>query len=259
MHKIALQLGPITIHWYGVLVAAGILLGLWNSAKRGLSRALPQDKIIDAGIWIIVCGLIGARLFYIFMEWHSIFSKSPWWEVFMIHKGGLVYYGGFIGGTIGVILYCKFKKIDFWTFADILSPGIALAHIFGRFGCFMNGCCYGKQTDVFWAVRFPVSHETHNAGVHPTQLYEATLNLALFIWLSHYFKQNKFNGSVFACYLISYSLIRFIVEFFRGDYLPEQLFLSLTPGQVMSILLFISGILIWMFRRKFFTRSKPQN
>lgn len=109
----------------------------------------------------------------------------------MVQKGGLVYYGGLLGGILGGIIFSKIKKIPILRLLDVLAIGLPVGHFFGRIGCFMNGCCYGKETMLPWAVHFPSPHETFGKGVHPTELYRAILNLALFFYLIRYYKKGK--------------------------------------------------------------------
>ncbi|HON07297.1 MAG TPA: prolipoprotein diacylglyceryl transferase [Verrucomicrobiota bacterium] len=245
MCKVAFQLGNLTIYWYGIFVAAGILAGLWIASRYARLRGITAETIIDSGIWLVISGLIGARLFYVILNWKTNFANQPFYEVFMIQKGGLVYYGGLLGGILGGIIFSKIKKIPILRLLDVLAIGLPVGHFFGRIGCFMNGCCYGKETTLPWAVHFPSPHETFGKVVHPTELYEAILNLALFFYLVRYYKKGKPDGSVAACYLISYGLLRFAVEFLRGDYPPYQLLFGfLTPAQGLSVILIAIGIVL---------------
>jgi phosphatidylglycerol---prolipoprotein diacylglyceryl transferase len=128
----------------------------------------------------------------------------------------------------------------------VSAPSIALGHAFGRFGCFMNGCCYGHATSVPWAVHFPQGHETYPLGVHPTQIYESGLNLILFLGLAWVFRRKKFDGQVFALYLVGYAALRSFVEIFRGDYSATQLYLGfLTPAHLVSLAILTMGLVLW--------------
>ena len=121
----------------------------------------------------------------------------------------------------------------------------------------MNGCCYGPACDLPWAIHFPDDHPTHGAGVHPTQIYEAALNLGLYAALAWLYRRKKFDGQVFALYLISYAVLRAFVEFFRGDYPANYLHAQATPGQVLSIPIFAAGALLWWVLSG--SKSKAQN
>lgn len=208
MHKIALQLGGFTLHWYGVLVAAGFLAGIWTASRRAPRAGIHAEKIVDAGPWLIIGGIVGGRVLYVVSYWERSFASEPWWEIFMVQHGGLVFYGGFIGAMLAAIFYTRRKKIPFWPFVDVFAPSLALGHALGRLGCLMNGCCFGRACNLPWALHYPGEHETHGTGVHPTQIYEAALNLALYAALAWLFRRRKFDGQIFATYLIAYALDR---------------------------------------------------
>jgi len=170
VHKIAFQIGSLTIHWYGVLVALGFLAGLWTASRRGLKEGFAPEKVFDAGVWLILGTVIGARALYVISYWDKLmeaprFPSMPWTEIFMVQRGGLVFYGGLIGASLATVLYAYKNKLSLWRFADTLAPSIALGYVPGRIGCLMNGCCYGKATDVPWGIHFPSGHETPDVAV----------------------------------------------------------------------------------------------
>ena len=257
MHKIAFQLGNFTIYWYGVLVALGLLAGLWTAGRRAPLSGIRSETVIDLGPWLILGTIVGARGLYVLSYWRDDFAGRPLWQIFNIRGGGLVFYGGLIGASIACILYVRSKKLPLWKVADVLAPSIALGHSFGRIGCLMNGCCYGNACDLPWAIHFPDNHPTRGAGVHPTQIYEAALNLGLYAALAWLYRRKKFDGQVFALYLISYAVLRAFVEFFRGDYPANYLHAQATPGQVLSIPIFAAGALLWWVLSG--SKSKVQN
>ncbi|HUL51324.1 MAG TPA: prolipoprotein diacylglyceryl transferase [Candidatus Nitrosotalea sp.] len=247
MHKIAFQLGNFTIYWYGVFLAVGIVAGLWTASRRAERAGIASEKILDLGPWLIVGTIIGARLLYVVSYWDRDFADKPIWEILMIRHGGLVYYGGFIGASLACILYTRIRNIPLWKTADVLAPGIALGYFFGRFGCLMNGCCYGRPTDLPWAIQFPKDHETHGVPVHPTQVYDSLLNLGLYAGLAWLFRHRKFDGQVFAAYLISYAILRGFVELFRGDYPTYYLGGWATPAHLVSAGILVAGLCLWRF------------
>jgi phosphatidylglycerol:prolipoprotein diacylglycerol transferase len=244
LNPIALQLGPITLHWYGVLVVAGILAGLMTASRRGLQDRLHPELFYDFLPWLIGGVLIGARALYVATYWRESFAGLPVWQVFKFWQGGLVFHGGLFGVAIAVILFTRRRKVPLWVLADALAPSIALGHVLGRFGCFMNGCCYGRPTEVAWAVHFPKEHETRGDAVHPAQLYEAGLDFLLYLALAWLFRRKKFDGQVFAGYLIAYAFLRSGVELFRGD-CAQPVAGWLTPAHFVSGLLLIAGIVLW--------------
>lgn len=249
--KIAFQIGSFTVHWYGVMLAIGMLLGLWTASRRALRVNISPEHVFDSGIWIILSAVAGARFLYAISYWDRLMSdplypSAPWTEVFMIQRGGLVFYGGLIGGVIGGLLFVWRKKLPLWKFADVLAPSIALGYVPGRLGCLLNGCCFGSPTALPWAVHYPPEHETHAAGVHPSQVYDSLLNLLLFLALAWLFRRRKFDGQVFAAYFLGYAITRSIAEAFRGDYPPARYVATwLTPAQFLSVIIFGAGALLY--------------
>jgi phosphatidylglycerol---prolipoprotein diacylglyceryl transferase len=244
MHKIAFQFGPLAIHWYGVMVALGFLAGLWTASRRAPQDGIHPERILDLGPWLIVGAIVGSRLLFVISYWDEYFARQPWYEVFMIQRGGLVFYGGLIGSFAAGVIFIRWKKLPFLKVADVMAPSIALGHAFGRIGCLMNGCCYGKPTESFLAIHFPADHETEGVGVHPTEIYESVLNALLYLGLAWMFRRKKFDGQIFALYLLLYAVLRGTVECFRGDY--SSLILGwITPGQVASAVTFALGVVMW--------------
>ena len=249
MDKIALDLGPLTITWYGLTVACGFLAGLWTASRRALRVGIHSDVIMDLGVWVILGAIAGARIMYVVSYWEQSFAGEPFLSVFRVWEGGLVFYGGLIGSSVATIIFCRLKKLPLWRIADVMAPSVALGHMFGRIGCLMNGCCYGRVCTLPWAIEFPDDHITHGVSVHPTQVYESGLNLLLYLGLVWLFRHRRFEGQVFAVYLFAYAIIRSVVEIFRGDY-PEYVAGIITPAHWISFgLLVIGGTL-------FVTQSK---
>lgn len=252
MEKVAFQFGNFAVYWYGVFVALGFLAGIWTAARRAPFQGLAPERVVDLGPWLIVGALIGARTLYVLSYWEEEFRQAPWWEVFMFRKGGLVFYGGFIGSVLACLLYTRAKRLPLWKVADVMAPSVALGHAFGRLGCLMNGCCYGRACDLPWAIRYPSGHETYPLPVHPTQIYDSLLNLALYAGLAWFYRHRKHEGQVFAAYLVGYAILRFAVEFFRGDYAVRYLGGWATPAQLLSLLILAVGLALWQWL------SKPQ-
>ncbi|HXT12812.1 MAG TPA: prolipoprotein diacylglyceryl transferase [Candidatus Angelobacter sp.] len=254
MHPIAFNLGPLTIHSYGVMMALAFIAGLWTASRRGVHDGIAPDKIFDIGPWIVGGTILGARVLYVTTYWHDSFAGRPWWSMFAIWEGGLVFYGGLIGASLAAILYARVKKISIWKLADVLAPSIALGYVFGRIGCFLNGCCYGRACSLPWAVTYPVGNlnGAPTFPVHPTQIYDSLLSLLLYLGLAWLYRRKKFDGQVFAAYLLCYAVTRSIVESFRGDYPPDHIHvLHLTPGQLVSIGIFATGVAMWAVLRRF--------
>jgi len=248
MHPIAFNLGPLPIHWYGIMVALGFLAGLWTASRRGMSAGIAPDKIIDLGPWLIVGAIVGARTLYVISYWREQFAGESLLEVFKVWNGGLVFYGGLIGSTLAGILYVRRQKLPLWTLADIVAPSIALGYVFGRIGCLLNGCCYGRACDLPWAISFPPGNamKAPTYPVHPTEIYESLLNLVLYAALAWLYRHKRFEGQVFGAYLVCYALLRSFVELFRGDYPAHQHYLGgwATPAHLASILILAAGLVL---------------
>lgn len=268
MHPIAFQLGPFTVRWYGVMMALAFGLGLWTASRRARFDGLAPDKVFDIGTWLIVGTIVGARVLHVVTYWKEEFAGRPFWEVFAVWKGGLVFYGGLVGASLACIVYVRWKKIPLWKMADALAPSIALGYVFGRIGCFLNGCCFGRACEAPWAVRYPfgsdvwktqvdrglIGEHDPTLPVHPSQLYDSLLSLALYLALAWLYRRKKFDGQVFATYLLCYAITRSIVETFRGDYTAPHLHGGLTPAHLISIAIFATGAGLWFWRSQM--RSK---
>jgi phosphatidylglycerol:prolipoprotein diacylglycerol transferase len=276
MHSTALKLGSLTLHWYGVLVAVGFLTGLWTASRRAPRAGLRGDAVADLGPWLIVGALVGSRVLYVITYWNTLFDDplipgAPWTEVFMIHRGGLVYYGGLIGAALAYVIVVRWKQLPLWRLADVLSPSIALGCVFGRLGCLMNGCCYGRPCDLPWAIRFPADSlawrqhralglaDEHglSAPVHPTQIYDALFNLALYAGLAWLFRRRKFDGQVFTAYLMGYAALRSVVELFRGDYAADRPAGGFTPAHLTSLVVFAAGAVAFTCLRQRGKQAAP--
>ncbi|WP_413853985.1 prolipoprotein diacylglyceryl transferase, partial [Candidatus Ruminimicrobium bovinum] len=194
-----------TVYTYGICIATGFFVAMQYVVLNSKIANISKNQIYDLFFYLIVFGILGARLFYVLTEM-NYFIKHPV-EIIQIWKGGLVYYGGFISSLIFGIWYLYKKHINIKKVLDTFAPAIALGHVFGRLGCFFSGCCYGKECDFFLSID----------NRYPTQLFEAFGNLIIFILLHRFNKSKHKNGQIFVLYLFFYSLLRFFVEFLRGD------------------------------------------
>ncbi|HEX7571062.1 MAG TPA: prolipoprotein diacylglyceryl transferase [Verrucomicrobiae bacterium] len=268
MHPIAFNLGSLPIRWYGVMMALAFLAGLWTATRRARLANVSGEVIADVTLWLMGGSILGARIVYVTTYWKQEFANGPFSEVFMIQHGGLVFYGGLIGAAGAGFGYLAWKKLPVWKIADILAPSVALGSVFGRIGCLLNGCCYGHACDLPWAIHFPADHETHGAGVHPTEIYDALLNLILYLALAWLFRRawktkmedvsggghpssGRPDGQILALYFIGYAICRTTVEFFRGDYPADHIHAGLfTSAQLVSAPIFIAGIVLWFWRSR---------
>ncbi len=241
-------------------MAVAFLGALWSASRRAPQDGIQADRILDLGPWLIIGGIIGARLLYVLTFWREQFAGKPFIELFTVWHGGLVFYGGFIGATAAAILFARIKKVPMWKMGDVLAPGIALGYAIGRLGCLLNGCCYGRECHLPWAIHFPPGHETYPHGVHPTQLYDAFLGLGFSVLLVRLFRHKKFDGQVFAVFLIGYCLLRSFVEIFRGDYPPNQRLFGglITPAQVVSAAVLLAGVALYRMLPRPAAGNMPQ-
>lgn len=233
MHPVLFTIGNFTIYSYGVLVAIGFFAGMQYMAKYSCLVPVQKQQLYDFLFYLILCAIAGARLFYVLTNL-DFFLMHPV-DIIKVWEGGLVFYGGFLAVVIFAYFYCRNKKIDLPKLADIAAPALALGHFFGRIGCFLSGCCYGRECDFALAVN----------DRHPTQLYESLGNLAIFFILHNIVKKEHKKGLVFACYMFMYSVLRFFVEFFRGD--DRGAFTAgLSIAQIISLAMILICI-TWFF------------
>lgn len=252
MHPILIRLGPLTIHTYGFLIAAGFLIGLWLAVFQAKREGIPSNKIVDLGFYILLSAIIGSRLFFILINLDH-YVKNPA-DIFKIWEGGLVFYGGVLLAVPTAVWYVKKNGMGIWNTADIFAPSIAIGHVFGRLGCLAAGCCYGKTSlSLPWGIIFtdPDCLAPTNVSLHPTQLYESAGELANFLILISFRKYKSFNGQIFMTYLLLYSVLRFIVEFFRGDVARGFIIGGLSVSQGISVIMFFVAIAgLAVLRRK---------
>jgi len=250
MHPVALKIGSLTIHWYGIMVLVGVVVGWVTTVHRARRHGFDPDHVTELVPWIVIGGLAGARLFFVILFWKEYFADAPLWEIFMINHGGLVFYGGVIGGVIAGLTLVRKRRLPVWQTADLVVPGVAIGYALGRIGCFLNGCCFGRPCDLPWAVRFPDWHASGGLPVHPVQLYEFGWALLAYFFLEWLYKRREFEGQVTGAFILIYSVCRFGTEMFRGDYPPSKYLLGLTPAQVISIPLFLVGVVVLVIRAR---------
>ena len=235
------SIGPITIYGYGLMIAIGVLAAYFSATYRSKKYALDPDKVFYVTVWAVIGGFGGAKLLYLITQLPAIL-KDP--SLLKDARNGFVVYGGIIGGILVGWLYCRIKKLKFLEYFDLMMPSIALAQGFGRIGCFLAGCCYGKETSGPLAVTFTNSDfAPNNVALIPTQIYSGFLDFAHFLLLLYVAKHKKADGQVAACYLIFYSIGRFVIEFFRGD-IERGSVGVLSTSQFISIFTIVAGIIL---------------
>ena len=236
---IAFEIAGLEIRWYGILIAAGMLIAVLLSCKRAYYHKLKDEDVLDVCLWVIPIGVIGARIYYVLFNLKYYDSLA---DAINIRAGGLAIHGGLIFGTITALLICKKKGINPLNMLDLMIPTVALAQAIGRWGNYFNGEAHGGPTDLPWGIL------VDGVKVHPTFLYESIWCLLLFIGLS-YFDKNKRTayGQTFALYSIFYSIERFLVEALRTDSLMIGPF---KQAQVISLCAIAFGILLYRYSSK---------
>jgi phosphatidylglycerol:prolipoprotein diacylglycerol transferase len=241
-----LTLGPITIHGYGVMIAIGLLAAAAMAEKLTKKYKLDYEHIDLFIVFVVVLGYVGSKLTYCLTVWDQ-FIANP---LSVLGSGGWVVMGGLIGGVIAAVIWCRWKKWDFWKYFPVLMPCVALAQGFGRIGCFCAGCCGGIETSAWFGVSFPAdSLAWTTAKIIPTQLLSSAFDFALFFFLMHNLNKGKHPEDTGAWYVMLYSLGRFMIEFIRGDLIRGQIWIFST-SQFISIFTFLLGAyLIWRRQR----------
>ena len=248
-------IGKITIHGYGLMIGLGFLAAVLIGCYRAKLQGLSSDLFSSMAICVLIFGFLGGKLLFLIVEFKN-FLANP---LGALGSSGFVVYGGIITGLLTIYFFCKIKKISVMSYADLIAPSIAINQGFGRIGCFMAGCCYGKQTDSCIGVIFPEGCLAP-AGVKliPTQLISAIGMLIIGIALIIIARKTKYKGVITGLYLLLYSIGRFIIEFFRNDYRGTVGFLS--TSQFISLFIFVlaSAILILSYRNKVPVEVKTQ-
>ena len=238
-----IQIGPVTIHMYGLMIALGILAAVFVASKRAKKQSLSEDMIYNI-LWLaLIGGFLGTRIVYYLTVIPEIMKKP---EILWDFSNGYVVYGGIIGGILANYIYFKIKKLDFLTYFDLIMPEISLAQGFGRIGCFFAGCCHGKATDS--PIGFTYTHSEYapvGISIYPTQIISSLGNFTIFLLLLMYAKKNKAKGTVASLYMMLYSAGRFFVEFLRGD--EGRGFIGvLSTSQAIAIGMFTFGFVSYI-------------
>jgi phosphatidylglycerol:prolipoprotein diacylglycerol transferase len=252
VHPILFNFGGIPIYTYGVLVAVGVLLSLWYGRRQAPRAGVDPDKLWNMGIYFVLVALIVAKIWLVLSAWdyylanpHEILSVATF-------QSGGTFYGGLVGGVLTILLYTHFQKMALLPTLDTCAAALPIGHAIGRMGCFFAGCCYGKPSTEPWAVTFTNPTAAQLAGtplgvhLHPTQLYEASLEFLNFLFLMWLGKRQRFVGQIFGAYLMLYGTERGIIEFFRGDPGRSMMFHdSVSLMQLVSAALIVTGALLW--------------
>ncbi len=287
MYPIAFMIGSFAVHWYGILIGIGFLLSFFLMLKIRKYAGLTTDQVYNIAMIALFAGVIGARLFYVVQFWDQ-FRGRGLLAILNIHEGGIVFYGGFILAFTAECIYAKWpsvrrmiglkekpsadgaeprKNISLLALLDVLGPAMALAHAFGRIGCFMQGCCFGRPApngfplavtfpkETLPAVRYPSLLTDGSAPVYPVQLFESAGNILMCGILLLLLYRRKYAGMIGGVYLILYGVMRFLLEFMRGDHTDS--ILGLTPSQFIAVAVAIpGGVIVCLAARRLGKKSE---
>ncbi len=283
MYPIAFHIGNFAVHWYGIFIGIGFLASFCLLLKLRKYANLTSDQIYNISMIALFAGVIGARIFYVVQFWEQFRGRGIV-AILNVHDGGLVFYGGFILAFTAECLYAKWptvrrllglkekkpadgsdprKDISILALLDILGPAMALAHAFGRVSCFMQGCCFGKPAPngfpfgVCFPAESPAAYRypsllpgtSGSVPVYPVQLFESAGNILMCLVLLFLLRKRKYAGTIGGVYLILYGVMRFLIEFMRGDHTDS--ILGLTPSQFIAVAIAIpGGIIVYLTARK---------
>jgi phosphatidylglycerol---prolipoprotein diacylglyceryl transferase len=250
VHPELFHFGFVHVRSYGLMLAIAFLVGTWLALREARRLGLDEDKLVTMILVVLVSSVLGARMLYVIE--HIQEFRREWGSVLALWQGGLTLYGGVVAGTAAGLIAARRLGLPVWVAADALAPSFALGTMFGRVGCFLNGCCYGRPTTLPWGVVFPADSfaglEFGNAAVHPSQLYFALAGLGLFgvaWWLR---KRLTVPGTLFWTVVCLFALIRIPLDLTRA-YEPESIFahigaVDVTESQLTSVALALFGILM---------------
>lgn len=261
----------IEIAYYGVIIALGMLAGALVAYREAKKTGQKVDDYIDFTLYTLIAAIIGARIYYVIFEW-DYYSAHPL-EIFNLRAGGLAIYGGVIASALTLFIFTKVKKLKFWLMADTAVQGLIIGQIIGRWGNFFNREAFGGYTDSLFAMQLPVSEAkgitqeliehlvtidgVSYVQVHPTFLYEGAWNLLLFIGICLYKRHKKFDGEIFAIYLMGYGVGRFIIEGLRTDQLVIKALGGIAASQVLSIILIVLAVAFVIYNRVQLKKRTP--
>ena len=240
MHNELFQIGSVTIYGYGLMIAIGIISALLVTEYRVRRAGYDADFLYSLAVWGVLGGIIGAKLLYYIVEIRR-FIEDP--SLFLDVANGFVVYGAIIGGVAAGYLYMRVHKRDFWRYFDYVMPSVALAQGFGRIGCLLSGCCYGRETSLPIGIVFQDSDYAPNGvSLFPTQIISSVWNFLNFAVLVFLTNKIKYRGNVGGLYLINYGVGRFLIEFLRGD--DRGTVSVFSTSQFISLFIVAAGIAI---------------
>ena len=255
MHPIFLKIGSFEIASYGLMTALGYVAAALYLLPRLQKIKLDKDTFWNLLFTTFMGALIGAKLLFIFVSWSEM-DGTAWQKIIYFVRNfryGFVFYGGMIAAVAALLIYMRKKKLPILQTSDFMIVALPLGHALGRIGCFLAGCCHGKPTTLPWGVTFTDPHamvapELLGTPLHPVQLYEAAGNLLIFFLLHKLYQHPHKNGTVLLAYIGCYSLLRFVLEFFRGDFRGTY-FWGLSPAQLIALAAALAAVIIYWKRQ----------
>ncbi len=237
MNPVAFTIFGIEVMWYGVIISAGVLLGVLVALREAKRTGFKEDDLLDFLLYAIPAAIVGARAYYVIFSWDYYSQNLS--QIVNIRNGGLAIHGAIIAGVITAVLFCKKRKVNFFELLDLIGPGLVLGQAIGRWGNYVNQEAHGGPTDLPWGIMI------EGQKVHPTFLYESIINLLIFLFLLWFRKHKKAShGQVFALYLILYSAGRFFIEGLRTDSL---MFMGMRVAQLISVTAIIVGLAMFIY------------
>lgn len=254
LNRIFIEIGPITIYWYGLIIATALFLGLYIATKEAERVNVKKDLIVDLVMFAAPIAIVFARIYYVTFEWER-YKYGPWWKVFAVWEGGIAIHGALIGAVLTAIVFTNVRKVSFWQVADIVAPSLILGQAIGRWGNFMNQEAHGGPISESAFTSFHqylpdfIMNQMCIDGIyyHPTFLYESVWNIIIFGLLIVLRKKNPLRGELFLTYIATYSVGRFFIEAMRTDSLY---FGFLKQAQLISVILIIGAVTLLIYRRK---------
>lgn len=248
INPVFIHLGSWQIHWYGVLMAGAVVLG-WRWLEREAKGTVLAPLVSDLVIWVTLGGILGARILFVLLKWPEF--AGHWMEIFYLAQGGLSIHGAILGGALAAFIYCRRYQLPVWRVLDLLVIPLVMGQIIGRLGNFFNQEAFGGPTSLPWKMWVaPISRPTgweNYSFFHPTFLYEM-IGLGLMLWfLQLVLKRNRPDGSLAIVYLMSYSLLRFGIEFFRLD---SDKWSWLTVAQWGSLLIIMGAVILGLILKR---------
>ena len=276
MQPTLLEIGPLEFHAYTVTLALAFLVGVLGAVRENYKRENPYPVTPAGGVWIFFGALLGAKIYW-YLQYGTTWTDDEgnpyeWYRVFFLWEGGMVFFGGLIGGVLGGLAYFKYVRVPILGMGDIGMPFLPLGHSIARIGCFLNGCCWGYPTDGPTGVVFPrgglawrrqlednliTRHADGPLPVHPTQLYESAGLFAIFLIMRFAYKHKKYDGSIVFMYPLLYGILRFTTEAFRGD--STRSIAGMTVSQTIGLLMFAGAAAFYviMFQTKWRRSQAP--